>query len=83
MIETVLNNSWSAPLSSLPTYGVMIVSAPIVGFCAIKVLLLAKAASGDKKAREWVFMQERDENGMPVLAPVKVRSFYPRIPRSR
>jgi len=70
----ILNSNWSMSLGSLPSYGLMLVSAPLVSFLAIKILLLAKAASAEKKSREWVFTQERDENGMPMLATVKVRS---------
>lgn len=82
MVETILNSNWSMPLASLPSYGLMLVSAPILSFLAIKLLLLAKASS-QKKSREWVFTQERDENGMPVLAPVKVRSSRAAILRVR
>jgi hypothetical protein len=71
MVETILNSNWPTPLANLPSYGLMLVSAPILSFLAIKLLLLARAAS-EKKSREWVFTQERD--GMPMLAPVKVRS---------
>jgi hypothetical protein len=74
MTETILNSSWSMSLANLPSYGLMLVSAPVVSFLAIKILLLAKAASGEKKSREWVFTQERDENGMPALATAKARS---------
>lgn len=80
MVETILNSNWSMPLASLPSYGLAIVSAPVVSFLAIKVLLLAKASSS-KKQREWVFTQERDADGMPVLATAKVRSV--RLPRMR
>jgi hypothetical protein len=69
MVETILNSNWPTPLANLPSYGLMLVSAPILSFLAIKLLLLARA---EKKSREWVFTQERD--GMPMLAPVKVRS---------
>lgn len=73
MVETILSSNWSMPRASLPSYGLMLVSAPVLSFVAIKLLLLVKAAS-ERKSREWVFTPERDENGMPVLAPVKVRS---------
>lgn len=82
MVETILKNNWPTPLASLPSYGLMLVSAPILSFLAIKLLSLAKAASA-KKSREWVFTQERDENGMPTLAPVKVRRSRAPIPRVR
>lgn len=52
----------------------MIVFAPVVSFVAIKLLLLAKATSMQKRSREWVFTQDRDENGLPILATAKVRS---------
>jgi hypothetical protein len=73
MVETILNSSWSMSLTSVPTYGMAIVSAPVVSFLAIKVALLAKA-SAQKKQREWVFTEERDADGMPILATAKVRS---------
>jgi hypothetical protein len=73
MVETILNSNLSMPLANLPTYGMAIVSAPVVSFLAIKVLLLAKASS-NKKQREWVFTQERDADGMPILATAKVRA---------
>ncbi len=82
MVETILNNNWPTPLANFPSYGLMLVSAPILSFLAIKLLLFAKAAS-EKKAREWVFTQERDESGMPMLAPIKVRSSRAPILRAR
>jgi hypothetical protein len=82
MVETILKNNWSMPLATLPSYGLMLVAAPLLSFLAINLLLLAKAAS-TKKSREWVFTQERDENGMPMLAPVKVRRSRAPIPRVR
>jgi hypothetical protein len=72
MIATILNTDWTATLANVPSYGMVLVSAPVVSFLAIKLLLLAKAASGDKKQREWVFTQERDADGLPVLATAKV-----------
>ena len=74
MVETILHSNLSLPLSSLPTYWLAIVSAPIVSFLGIKVLLLAKASSTGKKRREFVFTQERDEDGLPMLATAKVRA---------
>ena len=73
MIETILNN---AQMGSLPAYGLMIASATIMSFVAIKLFLFSRAATRQKKPREWVFTDERDENGMPVLAAVRVRSAY-------
>lgn len=83
MVETILNSNLSLPLASLPSYGMAIVSAPIVGFLGIKVLLLAKASSMNRKRREWVFTQERDADGMPVLATAKVRAVRGAMRRSR
>lgn len=74
MIATILNTDWTAALANAPSYGLVLVSAPIVSFLAIKLLLLAKAASGDKKQREWVFTQERDADGLPMLATAKVKA---------
>jgi len=79
MINTILSSSWSGPLTSLHNYGLMLVAVPILAFIAIKVAQFAKAASGSKKSREWVFTEERDENGLPRLASVKVRSSYRRF----
>jgi hypothetical protein len=59
---------------SLSELWMMIVFAPVVSFVAIKLLLLAKATSMQKRSREWVFTQDRDENGLPILATAKVRS---------
>jgi hypothetical protein len=82
MVETILNNNMSLPLANLPTYGMAIASAPILSFLGIKVLLLAKASS-NKRQREWVFTQERDADGVPVLATAKVRAVHRSMPRSR
>lgn len=71
----------SNSLGSLPTYGLMLVSVLVLSFLAMKIFLLAKAASSGKKSREWVFTQQLDEDGMPMLATEKVRS--PRMPVSR
>ena len=71
MIATILNTDWTATLANVPSYGMVLVSAPVVSFLAIKLLLLAKAASGDKKQREWVFTQDRDADGLPVLATAR------------
>lgn len=71
MVEAILNNNWSTAIAGFPTYGMVLVSAPVVSFLAIKLLLLAKAASGDRKPREWMFTQERDADGLPVLATAK------------
>jgi hypothetical protein len=83
MVETILNNNLSLPLASLPSYGLAIVSAPIVGFLGMKVLLLAKASAANRKRREWVFTQERDADGMPVLATAKLRAIRGSLRRSR
>lgn len=73
MIATILLNSdWSVTMANVPAYGLVLVSAPVVSFLAIKLLLLAKAASMNKKPKEWVFTQERDADGLPILAPAKV-----------
>jgi len=79
MVETILSNSGSGPLTSLSSHGVMFVAVPILAFFAIKVAQIAKASSANKKPREWVFTEERDENGLPRLAPVKVRRSYMRF----
>jgi hypothetical protein len=72
MIATILSANLTATLANAPSYGLVLVSAPVVSFLAIKLLLLAKAATGDKKPREWVFTQERDADGLPALATAKV-----------
>lgn len=72
MISTILNTNLSATMGYIPTYGMVLISAPVVSFLGIKLLLLAKAASGDQKRREWSFTQERDAEGLPILATVKV-----------
>jgi hypothetical protein len=79
MVETILNNHWPASTTSFLTYALMIVFAPVISFLGIKLLLLAKAASSEKKPREWVFTQERDSEGLPILATAKVRSARTRI----
>jgi hypothetical protein len=71
MIATILNTNWSATMAYLPTYGMVLISAPVVSFLGIKLLLLAKASSGGQKRREWSFTQERDAEGLPVLATAK------------
>ena len=72
MIATILDNAaWSTTMANIPSYGMLLVGAPVIGFVAMKVLILAKAASTGKKPREWVFTQERDADGLPVLATVK------------
>ena len=76
MIDSILTTNWSATLAHVPTYGLAIVSAPVVSFLAIKLLLLAKTASSQKTRREWVFTQDRDENGQPLLATAKSPSVY-------
>lgn len=80
MIETILNNT---QMGSLPAYGLMMVSTTVMAFVAMKLFLFAKAATRQKKPREWVFTDERDENGMPVLATTKVRSSYSSPSRAR
>lgn len=72
MIATILFANWTATMANVPSYGLIVVSAPVVSFLAIKLLLLAKAASGDRKQREWVFTQDRDADGLPMLATAKV-----------
>jgi hypothetical protein len=71
MVETALSSIGSMDLANLSSHGLLIVGAPILGFLTIKIFLFAKAASTEKKPREWVFGQERDENGLPLLATVK------------
>lgn len=72
MIATILSSNLSATMANVPTYGMVLVSAPVVSFLAMKLLMLAKAASMDKKPKEWVFTQERDADGLPMLATAKV-----------
>ena len=84
MVETILNSNWSSSLASVPRYGLATVVVPVVSFVAIKLLLLAKKkASMEKKPREWVFTQERDADGLPVLATAKARSSQTRMRRTR
>jgi hypothetical protein len=72
MIETILTSNWAASMAGAPSYGFILIAAPIVSFVAIKLLMQAKSASMNKKRREWVFSQERDADGLPMLAPAKV-----------
>ncbi len=78
MIESVLNGDWSAAMANLPRYGLLVVVAPVLSLLAVKILLMAKAASADKRQTEWVFTCERDTEGFPILAKAVARN-----PRSR
>jgi hypothetical protein len=50
----------------------------VLSLLAIKILLMAKAASMGKKPTEWVFTCDRDADGLPMLAKAAARS-----PRAR
>jgi hypothetical protein len=78
MIETILNSNWSGAMANLPHYGLLVVFAPVLSLLAIKILLMAKAASMEKKPTEWVFTCDRDADGLPMLAKAAARS-----PRAR
>lgn len=79
MVETILNNDWTGTIANLPHYGLMVVFAPVVSLLAIKLLLMAKAASGEKRPTEWVFTCERDADGLPMLAKAAARSSHARM----
>jgi len=40
-------------MANLPHYGLLVVFAPVLSLLAIKILLMAKAASMGKKPTEW------------------------------
>jgi hypothetical protein len=79
MVETILSSNWSGTMASLPHYGLMVVFAPVLSLLAIKLLLMAKSASTEKRRTEWVFTCERDAEGLPVLAKAAARSSQPRM----
>jgi hypothetical protein len=83
MIEPILTNSWTGAMSNLPHYGLLVVFAPVLSLLAIKILLMAKAASMEKKTREWVFTCERDADGVPMLAKAVARGSQTRLRRTR
>jgi Na+-transporting methylmalonyl-CoA/oxaloacetate decarboxylase gamma subunit len=83
MIETILNSNWAGTMSNLPHYGLLFVFAPVLSLLAIKILLMAKAASMEKKPAEWVFTCERDADGLPMLAKAVARSSQTRLRQAR
>ncbi|MGO9434591.1 MAG: hypothetical protein ACLPH3_10315 [Terracidiphilus sp.] len=83
MVETILNNNWSGTMANLPHYGLLIVFAPVLSLLAIKILLMAKAASMKKTPREWVFTCDRDADGLPMLAKAVARSPRAAMHRAR
>jgi hypothetical protein len=83
MVETILNSNWTGTMASLPHYGLLIVFAPVLSLLAIKILLMAKAASMKKKPTEWIFTCERDADGLPMLAKAVARSSRTGLGRAR
>ncbi len=79
MVETILNSNWSGTIANLPHYGVMVVFTPVLSLLAIKLLLMAKTASSEKRSTEWVFTCERDADGLPMLAKAAARSSHVRM----
>jgi hypothetical protein len=82
MIEQLMTSSWTS-LAHLPSYGMMIVGAPILALLAIKIVLTAKQMAKKNAKKEWVFSQERDDDGMPVLATARSASSSARTRRAR
>jgi hypothetical protein len=70
-------------MANLLHYGLLIVLAPVLSLLAIKILLMAKAASMKKTPTEWVFTCDRDADGLPMLAKAVARSPHARMHRAR
>jgi hypothetical protein len=83
MVETILTDNWTGTMSNLPHYGLLVVFAPVLSLLAIKILLMAKAASMEKKPAEWVFTCDRDADGLPMLAKAVARGAQTRSDRAR
>jgi hypothetical protein len=82
MIEQIMSSNWTS-LAHLPSYGMTVVGAPILAFVAVKILLLAKQAAKGKTKKEWVFSEERDADGMPLLASARGESSSARTRRAQ
>ena len=72
MIEQMMSSNWTS-LAHLPSYGLTIVGAPVLALLGIKILLGAKS-SKSKAKKEWVFSEERDADGLPVLKSARGKS---------
>jgi hypothetical protein len=83
MVETISNSNWAGTLANLPHYGLLVLFSPVLSLLAIKILLMAKAASMEKKPTEWVFTSERDADGLPMLAKAAARSSQAGLRRAR
>jgi len=83
MVETILNSNWAGTMANLPHYGLLVVFAPVLSLLAIKILLMAKAASMEKKPTEWVFTSERDADGLPMLAKAVAQESQGRMRQAR
>lgn len=82
MIEQMMSSSWTS-LAHLPSYGMTIVGAPILALVGIKIMLLVKQSAQKNRKKEWVFGQERDADGMPVLASARSESSSARTRRAQ
>jgi hypothetical protein len=82
MIEQMMSSIWTS-LAHLPSYGMTIVGAPILALVGIKIMLLVKQSAKKNAKKEWVFGQERDADGMPVLATNKAQNSSARTRRAQ
>jgi hypothetical protein len=73
MIEQMMSSTWTSS-AHLPSYGLTLVGALACAVLAIKILLVTKDGAKGKARKEWVFSEERDADGMPVLASARGRS---------
>jgi hypothetical protein len=80
MIEQMISSNWAAS-AHLPSYGLTLVGALTLAVLAIKILLVAKEGDKGKAKKEWVFSEERDADGMPLLASARGESSSARIRR--
>lgn len=72
MIEQMMSSDWTS-LAHLPSYGLTVVGIPVLALVAIKILFVAKEGKGKAK-KEWVFSEERDADGLPVLTSARGKS---------
>jgi hypothetical protein len=59
---------WSSVLADVQSYGVLILAVPPIALLAIKLWLVARAASGKTRQTHYVLAREKDANGIPLLA---------------
>jgi len=82
MIEQLMSSDWTS-LAHLPSYGLTIVGVPLLAFVVIKILLIAKKAGNATTKKEWVFSEERDADGLPLLATAKGQGASARTRRAQ